>query len=240
MRNGTYRKDGATEDTDQSLTFAIGDKLKVAIKKGTKLAKVNSINKHFVIYLPLNVYIHQDVVAETDYPVGHEIQEGSQLIKITKGAYQILEERNVNYCRHKKCDAQAYADEDSAKAKVVVAAYNKDRKSHDKFQAMLNLPTKADKAAKVASLRKECSCARCILSQQADFKNQKNGLQEAYDKFNKEHGTDHECVFLPKYHPELNPIERCWGRMKRYIRLHSDGTMATLRKHIDIGLGKTI
>jgi transposase len=25
-----------------------------------------------------------------------------------------------------------------------------------------------------------------------------------------------EVLFLPKFHPELNPIEQCWGRAKWY------------------------
>jgi hypothetical protein len=66
--------------------------------------------------------------------------------------------------------------------------------------------------------RESCSCARCILSEQPDFKNQKSGLVEMYEDYNREHGTEHECIFLPKFHPELNPIERCWSKMKWYIR----------------------
>lgn len=39
-------------------------------------------------------------------------------------------------------------------------------------------------------------------------------------------------MFLPKFHPELNYIERFWGRMKYYIRLHSDNTFPTLDKNL--------
>jgi len=31
----------------------------------------------------------------------------------------------------------------------------------------------------------------------------------------------HKIIFLPPYHPELNPIELCWGRVKNYIALHN-------------------
>ena len=28
------------------------------------------------------------------------------------------------------------------------------------------------------------------------------------------------ALFLPKFHPELNPIERVWGQAKRYSKSH--------------------
>jgi hypothetical protein len=51
-----------------------------------------------------------------------------------------------------------------------------------------------------------------VLSQCVDFKMQKTALEE--------HITNrgHLCDFLPKFHPELSPIERCWCVSKRYVR----------------------
>ena len=43
-----------------------------------------------------------------------------------------------------------------------------------------------------------------------------------------ENSSNHYCKFLPKFHPELNPIERVWSRMKWYIRQMVDGNMSTL------------
>jgi hypothetical protein len=64
---------------------------------------------------------------------------------------------------------------------------------------------------KVHNLRAKCSpvcpidnmncCLACLLSQQDDFKNQPSMLEE----FIKAQG--HECIFLPKFHCKLNPIE---------------------------------
>jgi hypothetical protein len=34
------------------------------------------------------------------------------------------------------------------------------------------------------------------------------------------------CHFLPKFHPELNPIEYYWGWAKRYFRERSNGNFA--------------
>jgi hypothetical protein len=50
------------------------------------------------------------------------------------------------------------------------------------------------------------------------------------------HGTSHQCKFLPKFHPELNPIERVWSRLKWYLRKYNDGKLATLQGLMKTGL----
>ena len=47
-----------------------------------------------------------------------------------------------------------------------------------------------------------------LLSEQADFKEQQNAIQELVLS------RGHFCVFLPKFHLELNFIERYWSRVK--------------------------
>ena len=44
----------------------------------------------------------------------------------------------------------------------------------------------------------------------------------------------HICVFLPKFHPELNPIERVWAQLKRYTKGHCKYTLPSLRKNIPL------
>ncbi|KAI0026306.1 hypothetical protein K488DRAFT_67000, partial [Vararia minispora EC-137] len=46
----------------------------------------------------------------------------------------------------------------------------------------------------------------------------------------------HICIFLPKYHCEINFIEYFWGSVKWYLREHCDYTFDTLRKNIKIAL----
>ena len=81
-----------------------------------------------------------------------------------------------------------------------------------------------------------CNCAKCTLSIQLDFATQKSGLQEVYDRHNEEFGTRHGFRLLPKYHPELNPIERVWGRMKMHLRKFSTGKADDLAKNMNEGL----
>jgi len=52
-------------------------------------------------------------------------------------------------------------------------------------------------------------CMQRILSLQPDFKNEKPLLQLVVEK------AGHKCLFLPKFHCELNPIEMVWGQAKQ-------------------------
>ena len=48
----------------------------------------------------------------------------------------------------------------------------------------------------------------------------------------------HEVLRTPPYHPELQPIEICWGVVKNYIARNCDFTMKNLIKQLDIGFEK--
>ena len=50
---------------------------------------------------------------------------------------------------------------------------------------------------------------RLVLGGMHDFK---------YERTKQE--RDHRVIFIPKFHCELNPIERVWGEAKRYIPDH--------------------
>ena len=43
----------------------------------------------------------------------------------------------------------------------------------------------------------------------------------------------HKCLFLPKFHCELNPIERVWGQAKVYSRAHTNFTLVGLRSIVN-------
>lgn len=48
----------------------------------------------------------------------------------------------------------------------------------------------------------------------------------------------HEVIRTPPYHPELQPIETCWGVLKNEVARHSDFTMDNLQRQLDQAFDK--
>lgn len=48
----------------------------------------------------------------------------------------------------------------------------------------------------------------------------------------------HEVLRTPPYHPELQPIETCWGIVKNHVARNCDFTMNHLVQQLDSGFGK--
>ena len=67
-----------------------------------------------------------------------------------------------------------------------------------------------------------------ILQEMRDFKFQKTRVEELILK------RGHRVMFIPKFHCEINPIERVWCHAKRYTWAHCDYSFAGLEKIIDI------
>ena len=55
---------------------------------------------------------------------------------------------------------------------------------------------------------------REILSEMDDFKFERGFVEQTLK------ARGHQCIFLPKYHCELNTIKRVWGQAKNYKREH--------------------
>ena len=68
---------------------------------------------------------------------------------------------------------------------------------------------------------------REILGSHSDFKNEKSRIERFLVE---EKG--HIVYFLPKYHCELNPIERVWAQAKRYTKAYCNYSIQSLRKNI--------
>ena len=69
-------------------------------------------------------------------------------------------------------------------------------------------------------------CAKRLLDLQPDFKEQHSLVQEVIEE------AGHICIFLPKFHCELNFIEYFWGAVKRYLRENCDYTFITLQENL--------
>jgi hypothetical protein len=75
-------------------------------------------------------------------------------------------------------------------------------------------------------------CMTRMLSQQADFRQQKTMLEQVLTE------AGHKCIFLPKFHCELNPIEYYWGWVKREFRDSCTGKFAESQRLLTVMLDK--
>lgn len=48
----------------------------------------------------------------------------------------------------------------------------------------------------------------------------------------------HLILRIPQYHPELQPIEMCWGVMKNYMAKHCDFTLRKFRNNLPLALSQ--
>ena len=58
----------------------------------------------------------------------------------------------------------------------------------------------------------------------------------AIDEIAKSHG--HKVLRTPPYHPELQPIETCWGVVKNHVARNCDFSVKNLIKQLDCGFSK--
>ena len=62
------------------------------------------------------------------------------------------------------------------------------------------------------------------LASHQDFLNEKPIVRKLVEE------KGHKCVFIPKFHCELNPIERAWCDAKKKVLKYTNGTIVRLRK----------
>ena len=68
---------------------------------------------------------------------------------------------------------------------------------------------------------------REVVGSHPDFKNEKSMLERFLVE---EKG--HIMYYLPKFHCELNPIERVWAQAKRYSRAHCKCSIVSLQRTV--------
>ena len=71
---------------------------------------------------------------------------------------------------------------------------------------------------------------RALIATRADFRDE----QPEIAHFLRRNGFG--CIFLAKFHCELNPIEKCWSHAKRYTWTHANCTILRLRATVPQGL----
>lgn len=75
-------------------------------------------------------------------------------------------------------------------------------------------------------------CARSIIADQIDFKNQHSMLEELLES------QGQIVLFYPKFHCELNWIERYWGACKAFTRQNCTYTFPGLRNTVPLALAQ--
>lgn len=71
----------------------------------------------------------------------------------------------------------------------------------------------------------------CIeLASHSDFREKKSRIERYLNN------RGHACIMLPKFHCEINPVERCWAQSKRFTRSHAKYNIESLRKNVPAGL----
>ena len=98
-------------------------------------------------------------------------------------------------------------------------------RSADGFKFRLICPKTHDRPGCDPNLNGEC-CATALLHSQGDFQEQKGSLQEKIEF------AGHSVIFYPKFHCELNFIERFWCTAKHYVRENCVYTLDGLRQTI--------
>mmetsp|Transcript_25699 Transcript_25699/g.78107 ORF Transcript_25699/g.78107 Transcript_25699/m.78107 type:complete len:223 (-) Transcript_25699:35-703(-) len=99
----------------------------------------------------------------------------------------------------------------------------------------------------VMHLRNNCCCKR-LLSAQEDFRCESSALERLVTEpivVQAREGQTvrvpwHLVLFLPKFHCELNWIERYWGAAKRFARANCDYSLVGLRQTMKLALSQRV
>ena len=79
-----------------------------------------------------------------------------------------------------------------------------------------------------ASTEKKADWMRETLAKHSNFRDEKSMIERMLIE------RGHIPCFLPKFHPELNPIERVWAQLKRYMKVHCKYSLPSLRRNIPL------
>ncbi|CAN0449151.1 unnamed protein product, partial [Ectocarpus fasciculatus] len=167
------------------------------------------------------------------FPVGTKVTPESPLLGVNKGGEQMLKEMRLwrlDGERAKglvKCCSKCKAD--NAASRQAIAAFNKGGEGRERVLEQARREQQNSSAGDPATAggaagRRQRCCMERVFSDLRAFKAQLNKVEQIF----KEAG--HVCIFLPKYHPELNAIERYWGYVKHVLRLHCEYSLTHMLK----------
>jgi hypothetical protein len=141
--------------------------------------------------------------------------KGVSLAGKAKGMEQVLHERGIleGMVRNAKNGKVVRVCKDCAQSQAARDKAQKEAKAcQDEIEGS-GIPALADRSECESEeddlSRSHTCCMQRALSLQPDFKQEKPLLQLLIEK------SGHKCLFLPKFHCELNPIEMVWGQAKR-------------------------
>ena len=210
-------------------TFPVGLKVEVKRPGERKLRKgatvVSSENGKYTVSIDVDGRAEDEVLEDLDASAivvpAETYKAGpidARLVGQSKGITQILLERGVIELKSKlkaACGAKEKKARKDAKAEEGIGQHES-----------VEVPKHAGWSGYTPC------CLEFLLSEQPDFQAQQNAIQEPILS------RGHYCIFLPKYHPELNFIERYWSRVKWYARQKCDQTKAGLRTATDEALSE--
>jgi hypothetical protein len=169
------------------------------------------------------------------------VEQVTKAVKIAEVKYPTSQGYHHIWCFDHSCNHTAFAEDALIASKMNKGPGGKQPKMRDTVwngqPQTMNLPDGRPKGAALVLEERGYNTRgmkleemRAILADHDDFKNEKCRV----DRFLS--NICHTCVFIPKFHCELNPIERVWAQSKRYTRAYCDYTIGSLRRSIPLGL----
>lgn len=141
-------------------------------------------------------------------------KDGNPLAGQAKGMEQVLLERRLlepltqKYGNKLVGVCKTCRSSQEARDKALQEAKAKEDEIEGSGMAALNERGVSDTEEEDIARPGDC-CMQRVLSLQKDFRTEKPLLQLVIEK------AGHKCLFLPKFHCELNPIKMVWGQLKR-------------------------
>ena len=153
----------------------------------------------------------QTMVFPSDYP-GVD-KDGNSLSGKPKGMEQVLQEHGLLMVLERKHSNKVVGicgnckKSNSAREATLKEAKSKQNEAEGSGISGLTSHGISDLDFEDLERPSNC-CMQCVLSVEKDFWEEKPLLQLVIKK------AGHKCLFLPKFHCELNPIEMVWGQAK--------------------------